>query len=65
METPDLRSVSVAAKEVGVHEQTIWRYLRLRHLKRYRNAPGLPRATRVDLNELRQLRENPPTEASQ
>lgn len=59
---PDLRPVAEAAQLVGVHEMTVWRYLRLGYLARHKNAPGLPRGTRVDVNELRQLRANPPTE---
>jgi hypothetical protein len=62
---PDLRSVLEAANLVGVHEMTVWRYLRLGYLKRHKNAPGLPRGTRVDVNELRRLRENPPTEPAE
>lgn len=52
----DLRPVAEAAELVGVHEMTVWRYLRIGLLERHKSAPGAPRVTKVDLLELRRLR---------
>jgi Helix-turn-helix domain len=51
--------VQEAAQEVGVSRQTVHRYIRLGYLKAYR-APGVDRRTYVDVDELRELRRNPP-----
>ncbi|MDQ6919094.1 MAG: hypothetical protein M3Z98_07015 [Candidatus Dormibacteraeota bacterium] len=56
----DLRRVQDAAKELGVGEATIWRWLSSGLLKRYKSKPGAPRATFVDLIQVRKLRERPP-----
>lgn len=55
-------TVAVAAREIGVHPGTVWRYLERRLLARYRSrGAGRPR-TMVDMRELRQLLEHPPAE---
>jgi excisionase family DNA binding protein len=51
--------VQEAAQEVGVSRQTVHRYIRLGYLKAYR-APGVDRRTYVDVDELLELRRNPP-----
>lgn len=47
-----------AAEEVGLSAPTVWRYIRLGLLKKYRRQ--LDRRTYVDLDELRELKDNPP-----
>ncbi len=57
----DRRSVQVAAREVGLSEATVWRYLERGLLRRYHTTVG-KRRTLVEMAELRQLVENPPSE---
>jgi hypothetical protein len=57
---PELLPVKAAAEKVGVHEMTVWRYLRLGFLTRYKSVPHAPRQTLVDVRELRRLRKHPP-----
>lgn len=49
-----------AAEAVGVGEATVWRWIRLGFLTAQRSAPGAPRATMVDVNEVRRVKERPP-----
>lgn len=55
-----LRTIKEAAAAVDVHETTIWRWLRLGLVKRFKSQPGAPRATFVDLEEVRALKIRPP-----
>ena len=57
----NLRPLTEAAADVGVHRATIHRYIRLGLLKRYR-ARGVDRRTYVDVEALRELRRHPPLE---
>jgi DNA-binding transcriptional MerR regulator len=50
--------ISEAAAAVGLTERTIYRYIRLELLKRYRSKTD--RRTFVDLDELIELKEHPP-----
>lgn len=61
---PDRRTVVEVAREVGLSEATIWRYLERGLLKRYRTTVG-KRRTLVDLAELRELLANPPSEPAE
>jgi hypothetical protein len=58
---PERLPVAEAARAVGIHEQTVWRYLRLGLLTRHKSVPGAPRKTMIDMKELRKLRDEPPT----
>jgi len=60
--TPELRTVREAAEAVGVHEMTVWRWLRAGLLTRYKSVPSAPRRTMVDLAEVHSLKEHPPAE---
>lgn len=53
-------TVEAAAQEVGVHEQTIWRWLRAGVIARHKSKPGGPRRTLVDLDEVRRVKQTPP-----
>lgn len=59
---PQLVRLTEAAEAFGLHPQTVRNYLTRGFLTRYKNKEGAPRATYVDMNELRELRENPPAE---
>jgi predicted site-specific integrase-resolvase len=50
--------LSEAAKEVGLSEWTIYRYIRLGLLERYRSKTD--RRTFVDVDALKELKEHPP-----
>jgi len=56
---PRYLPIDDAAREVGVSRGTIYRYFRLGLLSKYR-AEGVDRRTLVDVDELRELRRNPP-----
>lgn len=55
---PRLVPVNEAAKELGIGSSTIFRYLRLGLIKKHKRQ--LDRKTYVDIDELRELRDNPP-----
>jgi hypothetical protein len=57
---PRLVSVAAAARELQLHESTIRNYLTHGLVKRYKTPPGAPGRVLVDLNELENLRKNPP-----
>jgi helix-turn-helix protein len=52
--------IDEAAQKFGLHPTTIWRYIRLGYLKKYKRR--LDRRTYVDTKELEELRKNPPFE---
>jgi hypothetical protein len=54
-----LLTIDAAASEEGVSRTTIYRLIRLGLLKKYR-APGVDRKTYIDVEVLREVRENPP-----
>lgn len=58
---PERKTVEEAAAEIGVSPGTVWRYLEKGWLKRYYSRVGRLK-TVVDMRELRELRENPPSE---
>jgi excisionase family DNA binding protein len=58
-EVARLLTVDDAATEEGVSRTTIYRLIRLGHLKKYR-APGVDRRTYIDADKLREVRESPP-----
>lgn len=58
-ELPKLLPIDDAAAQEGVSRTTIYRLIRLGHLKRFR-APGVDRRTYVDADALRQVRASPP-----
>lgn len=58
---PPYVPIREAGRAVGVSKATIYRYFKLGLLGKYR-APGVDRRTLVDLEELRELRRNPPVE---
>jgi excisionase family DNA binding protein len=53
-----LATVEEAAKETGIGRSTIFRYIRYGYLKPYKKA--LDRKRYIDLDELEELRRNPP-----
>ena len=57
---PHLVTVKEASKVIDVHEMTVWRWLRAGLIERYKSKPGAPKVTKVDLNEVRALKESPP-----
>lgn len=61
LSVPRYVPVDEAAREVGVARGTIYRYFRAGLLKKYR-AKGVDRRTLVDIDELKELRRNPPVE---
>lgn len=58
---PILRPARDAAAEFGLSVATIWRYLADGRLKRYYTTVGR-RRTMIDMAELQELMQNPPTE---
>jgi excisionase family DNA binding protein len=54
-----LMPIDEAAAREGVSRTTIYRLLRLGHLKKYRS-PGVDRKTYIDADALREVREHPP-----
>jgi excisionase family DNA binding protein len=54
-----LLSIDDAAAQEGVSRTTIYRLIRLGHLKRFR-APGVDRRTYVDVDVLHEVRSHPP-----
>jgi excisionase family DNA binding protein len=51
--------IDQAAAEAGVSRTTIYRLLRLGHLKKYRS-PGVDRKTYIDADALKEVRAHPP-----
>lgn len=56
----ELVTVQQAADELRVSKATIWRWLGAGHLRRYKNKPDAPRATFVDMIQVRALKARPP-----
>ena len=56
---PQYITIAQATAQEGVSRATLYRWMRFGYLKRYR-VPGFERRTHIDLDELRELRRNPP-----
>jgi predicted site-specific integrase-resolvase len=59
MGEPKLVPIQDAAKQAGLARSTIYRYIRMGFLKKYR-ASGFDRRTYIDIEALMQLKQNPP-----
>lgn len=59
---PQYITIKQATEQEGVSRATLYRWIKRGYLKRYRT-PGFDRRTHIDVEELRELRRNPPMEA--
>lgn len=59
---PQYVTIKEATETVGVSRATLYRWIKLGYLTKFRT-PGFDRRTHIDLDELHELRRNPPREA--
>jgi predicted DNA-binding transcriptional regulator AlpA len=59
MGEPRLIPIQDAAQQTGLARSTIYRYIRMGFLKKYR-AAGFDRRTYVEIDALMELKKNPP-----
>jgi excisionase family DNA binding protein len=58
---PRYVTIKQATEDEGVSRATLYRWIKLGYLTKYRT-PGFDRRTHIDLDELEELRRNPPME---
>jgi excisionase family DNA binding protein len=58
---PPYITIKQATEQEGVSRATLYRWIKHGYIKRYRT-PGFDRRTHIDVEELRELRRNPPME---
>ena len=56
---PHYVTIEQAIKERGVSRATLYRWIKFGYLTRY-NLPGYEKRTHIDLDQLDELRKNPP-----